>query len=84
MLEDKRSREFAVVEERVAGDTRVDGCRFGPGAVGGVSSAGSRRCSRLGFRVEQALLHGSYYGAFVFDPEGNNIEAVCHGPEQEA
>jgi MFS transporter, DHA2 family, multidrug resistance protein len=24
------------------------------------------------------------YGAFVLDPDGNNIEAVCHGPEQEA
>jgi DHA2 family multidrug resistance protein-like MFS transporter len=23
------------------------------------------------------------YGAFVLDPDGNNIEAVCHGPEQE-
>ena len=22
--------------------------------------------------------HATYYGAFVFDPEGNNIEAVCH------
>jgi catechol 2,3-dioxygenase-like lactoylglutathione lyase family enzyme len=22
--------------------------------------------------------HPSYYGAFVLDPEGNNIEAVCH------
>jgi len=22
--------------------------------------------------------HPSYYGAFVFDPDGNNIEAVCH------
>ena len=22
-----------------------------------------------------------YYGAFVIDPEGNNIEAVCHLPE---
>lgn len=21
-----------------------------------------------------------YYGAFVFDPEGNNIEACCRGP----
>jgi hypothetical protein len=20
----------------------------------------------------------NYYGAFVFDPDGNNIEAVCH------
>jgi catechol 2,3-dioxygenase-like lactoylglutathione lyase family enzyme len=22
--------------------------------------------------------HPNYYGAFVFDPDGNNIEAVCH------
>ena len=25
--------------------------------------------------------HTSYYGAFVRDPDGNNIEAVCHLPE---
>ncbi|WP_446218641.1 VOC family protein [Micromonospora sp. IBHARD004] len=25
--------------------------------------------------------HGSYYGAFVRDPDGNNVEAVCHVPE---
>ena len=25
--------------------------------------------------------HQHYYGAFVIDPEGNNIEAVCHLPE---
>lgn len=25
--------------------------------------------------------HPNYYGAFVFDPDGNNIEAVCHKPE---
>jgi catechol 2,3-dioxygenase-like lactoylglutathione lyase family enzyme len=24
--------------------------------------------------------HPSYYGAFVFDPDGHNIEAVCHEP----
>jgi catechol 2,3-dioxygenase-like lactoylglutathione lyase family enzyme len=24
--------------------------------------------------------HADYYGAFVFDPDGNNIEAVCHAP----
>lgn len=23
--------------------------------------------------------HASYYGAFVLDPDGHNIEAVCHG-----
>jgi catechol 2,3-dioxygenase-like lactoylglutathione lyase family enzyme len=26
--------------------------------------------------------HPGYYAAFVFDPDGNNIEAVCHGPAQ--
>ena len=25
--------------------------------------------------------HASYYGAFVRDPDGNNVEAVCHRPE---
>ncbi len=25
--------------------------------------------------------HDHYYGAFVLDPDGNNIEAVCHTPE---
>jgi catechol 2,3-dioxygenase-like lactoylglutathione lyase family enzyme len=24
--------------------------------------------------------HPNYYGAFVFDPDGHNIEAVCHAP----
>lgn len=26
--------------------------------------------------------HPGYYGAFVFDPDGNNIEAVYHGPAE--
>lgn len=25
--------------------------------------------------------HAGYYAAFVFDPDGHNIEAVCHAPE---
>jgi catechol 2,3-dioxygenase-like lactoylglutathione lyase family enzyme len=25
--------------------------------------------------------HANYYGAFVLDPDGHNIEAVCHLPE---
>jgi catechol 2,3-dioxygenase-like lactoylglutathione lyase family enzyme len=25
--------------------------------------------------------HPNYYGAFVLDPDGHNIEAVCHDPE---
>ena len=43
-------------------------------------AAGGRDNGGPGLRPEY---HPSYYGAFVFDPDGNNIEAVCHGPEQE-
>lgn len=25
--------------------------------------------------------HENYFGAFVFDPDRNNVEAVCHRPE---
>jgi catechol 2,3-dioxygenase-like lactoylglutathione lyase family enzyme len=25
--------------------------------------------------------HANYFAAFVLDPDGNNIEAVCHDPE---
>ncbi|MCC2960504.1 VOC family protein [Massilia sp. IC2-278] len=28
---------------------------------------------------ERAIYHPGYYGAFVLDPDGNNIEAVFHG-----
>ena len=27
--------------------------------------------------------HASYYGAFVLDPDGHHVEAVCHAPEPE-
>jgi catechol 2,3-dioxygenase-like lactoylglutathione lyase family enzyme len=26
------------------------------------------------------IYHPDYYGAFVLDPDGNNVEAVCHLP----
>ena len=26
------------------------------------------------------IYHPNYYGAFVLDPDGHNIEAVCHKP----
>ena len=29
----------------------------------------------------RAHYHPNYYGAFVLDPEGHNIEAVCHAAE---
>jgi catechol 2,3-dioxygenase-like lactoylglutathione lyase family enzyme len=27
------------------------------------------------------IYHPAYYGAYVLDPDGNNVEAVCHRPE---
>jgi catechol 2,3-dioxygenase-like lactoylglutathione lyase family enzyme len=41
-------------------------------------SAGARDNGPPGLRPEY---HPGYYGAFVFDPDGHNIEAVCHTPE---
>lgn len=29
----------------------------------------------------RAHYHPNYYGAFVLDPDGHNIEAVCHLPQ---
>ena len=37
--------------------------------------AGGRDNGAPGYRPEY---HEGYYGAFVFDPDGNNIEAVYH------
>ena len=39
-------------------------------------SAGGRDNGKPGERP----YHPGYYGAFVLDPDGNNIEAVYHGP----
>jgi catechol 2,3-dioxygenase-like lactoylglutathione lyase family enzyme len=27
------------------------------------------------------IYHEHYYGAFALDPDGNNVEAVCHAPQ---
>ncbi|MHC2331796.1 VOC family protein [Bradyrhizobium sp. USDA 4454] len=39
--------------------------------------AGGRDNGRPGIRPHY---HANYYGAFVLDPDGHNIEAVCHAP----
>ena len=38
-------------------------------------AAGGRDNGAPGLRVHY---HPNYYGAFVLDPDGHNIEAVCH------
>jgi catechol 2,3-dioxygenase-like lactoylglutathione lyase family enzyme len=41
-------------------------------------AAGGRDDGPPGLR---AHYHADYYGAFVLDPDGHRIEAVCHAPE---
>ena len=41
-------------------------------------TAGGRDNGAPGLRPQY---HAQYYGAFVYDPDGNNVEAVCHAPE---
>ena len=40
-------------------------------------AAGARDNGAPGLRPHY---HANYYGAFVFDLDGHNIEAVCHAP----
>lgn len=44
-----------------------------------------RRCLGAGARDNggpgvREIYHPQYYGAFVLDPDGHNVEAVCHAP----
>ena len=41
-------------------------------------AAGARDNGPPGLRDKY---HPNYFGAFVLDPDGNNIEVVCHDPE---
>ena len=50
------------------------------------SIASSRRrlppaASTTARRASARITIPNYYGAFVLDPDGHNIEAVCHAPE---
>ena len=57
-----------------AAGTRSDVDAFHQAAI----AAGGRDNGAPGVREHY---HPSYYGAFVLDPDGNNIEAACHRPE---
>ena len=56
-----------------AAETRAQVDAFHAAAV----AAGGRDNGVPGVRPQY---HASYYGGFVLDPDGNNIEAVCHRP----
>jgi catechol 2,3-dioxygenase-like lactoylglutathione lyase family enzyme len=57
-----------------AAQTRAEVDAFHAAAL----AAGGRDNGAPGLRPHY---HPNYYGAFVYDPDGNNIEAVCHRPE---
>jgi catechol 2,3-dioxygenase-like lactoylglutathione lyase family enzyme len=42
-------------------------------------AAGAKDNGPPGIRADY---HPNYYGAFVLDADGHNVEAVCHKPEQ--
>ena len=57
-----------------AADTRAQVDAFHAAAL----AAGGRDNGPPGPRPEYAE---NYYGAFVLDPDGHNVEAVCHAPD---
>lgn len=56
-----------------AAKSRADVDAFYSGAL----AAGGRDNGAPGIRSEY---HPNYYAAFVIDPDGHNVEAVCHAP----
>ena len=66
---DSVTRTFHVAFHATA-RPRVDAFHAAALAAGGTDNGGP------GLRE----YHPQYYGAFVLDPDGNNVEAVCHEP----
>jgi catechol 2,3-dioxygenase-like lactoylglutathione lyase family enzyme len=58
---------------RVDSEFEVDGFHAAALAAGGTDNGGPSLRQHY---------HQNYYGAFVLDPDGNNVEAVYHGAMQ--
>lgn len=58
----------------IVAETRAQVDAFHAAAI----AAGGRDNGAPGIRAQY---HPTYYGAFVLDADGNNLEAVKHGPE---
>jgi catechol 2,3-dioxygenase-like lactoylglutathione lyase family enzyme len=54
-------------------DTRAQVDAFHAAAIEAGGTDNGAPCVR-------ATYHADYYGGYVLDPDGNNIEAVCHEP----
>ena len=61
----------AAVHVAFASEDRASVDAFYEGAI----AAGGHDNGQPGLRPEY---YSAYYGAYVLDPDGNNIEAVCH------
>jgi catechol 2,3-dioxygenase-like lactoylglutathione lyase family enzyme len=72
-LVDRGTRGAAGVHIAVVASDRGAVDEFHHAAV----AAGGRDNGPPGLRPQY---HSNYYGGFVLDPDGNNIEAVNHGP----
>jgi catechol 2,3-dioxygenase-like lactoylglutathione lyase family enzyme len=62
-----------ILHVAIAADDRATVDAFHRAAL----AAGGRDNGAPGLRPHY---HPSYYGAFVLDPDGHNVEAVCHRP----
>lgn len=69
-----RNTGFTRVHIAFAAETRSQVDAFYQAGI----AAGGKDNGAPGLRE---IYHPTYYGAFVLDPDGNNIEAVCHSPE---
>jgi catechol 2,3-dioxygenase-like lactoylglutathione lyase family enzyme len=72
-LETRRPVADRVVHVAFAADHRetVDAFHAAALAAGGTDN---------GAPGMREIYHPHYYGAYVLDPDGNNVEAVCHEP----
>jgi catechol 2,3-dioxygenase-like lactoylglutathione lyase family enzyme len=68
----------------VAGDQPTENVHLAfPATDNATVDAFHEALMRAGYRDnggpgERAVYHPGYYGAFVLDPDGNNVEVVCH------
>lgn len=71
IIEGTPNKPIIHVAFRVEDRTAVEAFHAAAMAAGGIDNGAP------GIR---AHYHPNYYGAFVLDPDGHNIEAVCHKP----
>lgn len=71
--EDATKQTFLPIHIAFMAKSREDVDRFYEAAI----IAGARDNGPPGIRP---MYHSNYYGAFVIDFDGNNVEAVCHYP----